>query len=333
MTLHDSESALAGKAAASLTASVRRGAQRGRQSSGLFDLDSLFSMRVSARIPPPLPSRAHPREPWPPSFVPLTQAPWPQVPAAPVAEHPRRPELKRTAFVVPVANGRADETVRVDRSRAARAGRQVRGRVHPRPIGWFARMTMWLATMSLTALAATQLPAHLGARPRAMAASASLAPTTTSAGPTAGRERTQAPTASAPAPGPPAASATPPSPLGGVPAGWVPAAAPVSAGQPAAASAASAPVAPPATAGWAASAVRAMPALAVASQGTRTPPRVEGVRRAAVHPSAESRPTAAPPAISPRAAAASPPPASGGSLEDLIRREVAAEQKRVHAAH
>src|SRR6185312_5937951 len=55
----------------------------------------------------------------------------------------------------------------------------------PRPIGWYAVFVTWLATVTLSAAAATQVPAHVSARMHPKAAAAATAATKATATATA----------------------------------------------------------------------------------------------------------------------------------------------------
>jgi hypothetical protein len=167
-----------------------------------------------------------------------------------------------------------------------------RGATRRQPIGWFAVFVAWLAMVTTAALVTTQLSGH--ARVRTHIAAPALAP---------------AP-ALVPAPAPATATATATATASGPP-------------------------------------VVAFSDLPKSLPASRTP----RVRHAAAPSTPAPKPTedtdapslppvktvvvAIPPPPTPAAAPAAPsPPASNGtpSLEDLIRREVAAEQKRVHDA-
>jgi hypothetical protein len=306
MPRQDSDSGLERRLAAHLTPPVvRMRPARGTQSSGFFDLTSMFAnymeearpapllrppeMRALLKPPPPLPKRAPP---------PL-----------PEQAHARRPK--------PVA-GYLEP-----------AGVPTWRRAVPQPIGWFAILVTWLATTTLAVLCATQVTGH--ARPSKHAVSvpapAAVPAPATAPAPVAARApaaATGTATATATAPGTasavvataPAATATSSTPvfsINDLPRVTTKTAAPV---QRIASHTRAAPVAAPAPA----------------------PPPVEHV--AAAPPAPKPAPEAAPaPKAAPVAAAAAPaaaaPAPAPGSLEDLIRREVAAEQKRLHsgAAH
>ncbi len=123
MTRHDSDSALAGKMAAQLTAPVvRTHAPRGEMSSGLFDLDSLYERdvgRIEVRMPPALPLMARP----------------------PAAMRPSLPSVDELTINVDVEDLIPDV-------------------LRPKPIGWYAVFVTWVATSTLACLVATQVPAH-----------------------------------------------------------------------------------------------------------------------------------------------------------------------------
>jgi hypothetical protein len=132
MTTQDSDSEITGKVAASLTPPVVRAhAARGEQSSGFFDLDTLYAIHVEQVRPPPV------RLP-PPLPLPV---------ARPV---PRPAPVAVPVEVRPLATRRAPR---------------------PQPIGWFAVFVTWLATMTLATLVATQLPAHGRMHPRLLGTS------------------------------------------------------------------------------------------------------------------------------------------------------------------
>jgi hypothetical protein len=286
MASQDSDSALAGKVAATLTPPiVHVPARRGEQSSGFFDLRSLYSMHVEAvrprPQPPPLPPRAHAptasRRP-PPLPVARPARPLRELDADPTGDIvvpvllPYEPEVDLRHGFVPIAR------------RAAR----------PRPIGWFAVFVTWVATATLGVLSATQVPAHRAVRARVSPVAAAAAPAIAPA----------VASASAPAPAAASASATPPASTTPV------------------LSVSDLPraVATPAAVHRVVRHVRAAPA--------REAPPPAAPATAAPEPAAQ----AAPPPPKPAAAVAAPPAPAAGSLEDLIRREVAAEQKRLHGA-
>ena len=121
MTTQDSDSEITGKVAASLTPPVVRArAARGEQSSGFFDLDTLYAIHVEQVRPPPI------------GLPPALKLPV-------VRPVPRPAPLAVPFEVRPVATRRAPR---------------------PQPIGWFAVFVTWLATTPLATLAATQIPAH-----------------------------------------------------------------------------------------------------------------------------------------------------------------------------
>jgi hypothetical protein len=167
----------------------------------------------------------------------------------------------------------------------------LRRTARPKPIGWFAILVTWLATTTLGGLAATQIPGHVHLRTQAgTVAPVTIAPATTV---------TTVPAA-------PASVAIPP-------------AAPSSSDN--AISVDQLPVA----------------AAALAHAHPLGPPHV---RHVAPHPArpanpppapvneAEAAPSTAPPP--PPVAKAAPVSTANTSLDELIRHEVAAEQKRVH---
>ena len=265
MTTQDSDSALAGKVAAALTpAAPRMHVPRGTQSSGFFDLDTLFSMHVQqvrrpTRMPPPLPTSL------PPTSLPARRAP-------PAAELLRAPRATPVPLDVPGARAMAITWHTVNTRRTPR----------PRPIGWFAVFVTWLATATLATLTATQLPGHVPTRSRGTVAQVA---------PVAAPDAVPVPVA-APAPVPASASAP-------------------------------AQVSAPASV--------AIADLPHATSPASTAP----TRNVATHASATPRPvqvaTTPRPAPAPAAAPAPAPVSTANmSLEDLIKHEVATEQKRLH---
>ncbi|HEY3815958.1 MAG TPA: hypothetical protein VGL81_02250 [Polyangiaceae bacterium] len=179
-------------------------------------------------------------------------------------------------------------------------------RARPQPIGWYAVFVTWLATMTLATLSATQLPAHVATHARALTP---LLPPALTLPPT---------------PAPTLASAS--------------ASAPTLAPSPAL------PSAPPSFA------IADLPRVLPHVRSAPARPATRHARSVAAPPEPPSSPSPPPPpapapasasapipalAPSPRATSAaslSSPPASTAdtSLEDLIRHEVAAEQKRLH---
>jgi hypothetical protein len=162
------------------------------------------------------------------------------------------------------------------------------------PIGWFAVFIAWLATITLAGVVTTQLPGHVAVRARGVAPVAATLPGSSSPSTTAA--------ASA------AASATMP---GGAMTATVTASGPsvmVFSDLPRA-------VLPEPRPHARHSAPRTSAAASALPDGAVSSPPPQTVRVVAAAPS-------------------TPPPASNGgsSLEDLIRHEVAAEQKRLHAA-
>jgi hypothetical protein len=239
----DSDSDLVGKLGATLTAPVvRTHMPRGEQSSGFFDLHSLYEMHVERG-----------------EAAPLVVVPVPRI-APPLQVPMRAPQVTAVdAYEVALARG------------------------IPRPIGWYGVFVTWLATATLAAAVATQVPAHVRTRVRPIVATA-----TATAAPTA--TATATPTSSVPVfvvSDLPRAQTKAPAPATHV---KLAAAAPVRTAAPS-----TAPASSPAP-------------VAVA------PP-----------PPAHAATAAAPPAPT-------PPSTGGSSLEDLIRREVAAEQKKIRAA-
>ncbi|HEY5243691.1 MAG TPA: hypothetical protein VIJ22_19555 [Polyangiaceae bacterium] len=142
MTTQDSDSEITGKVAASLTPPVARlHVPRGEQSSGFFDLHTLYTMHVQPTqraAPPPLPA--------------------PPLPAL-------LPVLPRRDLPQP-------------RSREALAPSPAT-RARPQPIGWYAVFVTWLATLTLATLSATQLPAHVATHARPPAPAPTLTPALT----------------------------------------------------------------------------------------------------------------------------------------------------------
>ncbi len=175
---------------------------------------------------------------------------------------------------------------------------QPRRATRPKPIGWFAVLVTWLATTTLGSLAATQVPGHVHLRTRTVVAPApgAIAPATSVATPVPA-----APAASASAAMPPAV----PSSSENV----------ISVDQ--------LPVAGAALA-------HAHPHPLAAPRVRHLAPRPARLAQPAPAPvnEAEEAPSPAPP---PLPVAKTPPVSTANmSLDELIRHEVAAEQKRVH---
>ena len=164
-----------------------------------------------------------------------------------------------------------------------------------RPIGWFAVFVAWLATATLGMLSATQIPGHAVAR----------ASTPSPVAPVASTEAPVTPSAVAQTSPPASPQLVEATSLPSVPA-------------PASAAAPVAPVVPVAV---------AAPPPAVAP-----PHRVIALGDAPSRPAAARTAAPSPPPKHPVAQVASPPSTAGLSLEALMRREVAAEQKRSQAA-
>jgi hypothetical protein len=224
--------------------------------------------------------------------------------------------------------------------------RELRPRGEHYGIGWFGVFVTWIATMTLGALVATNLPAHIKGHARLVAAAA--------------------PPSRAPSPAP----ATPSAPAGAAAVAPAVAAIPATTGTPAVARPAAA--APPEVG---VSELPRAPAIAIANTphpvamqvhvrhaaraaapppaadddqdeapaAAAPPPKPAPARRAAPPPaeaSDDDTPTPAaapPPPPKPVAEAAPPPPKPAptatfapGSLEDLIRKEVDKEQKKIH---
>jgi len=382
MTTQDSDNELTGKVAAGLTPHVVHVPERrGEQSSGFFDLGSIFAMHVqSAPQNPLMPLRRSGPPPLPGAATALARAPH----APPRSSPPPLPARARGRQYAP----RSDDVVaylevppmRVPGARALGLRDDgIPDALRRKPIGWYAVFVTWLATSTLAALVATQVTGHVHVRSPALAA----------------------PPAGAPAPGSAAAGAPALANAGGAPAN---ATTPVNAGAaaPSAATPATARPTPPSAPGPALAqapaaapspalapsehtisvsdlpragaheaavarhaaplAVNAKPAtIARVSRAAASPPEDDADdaapaapahAAAAATPSSASSPSAAharahaaaPAAepLAPATAAAAParapaPPAAPapapGSLEDLIRKEVAAEQKKLHGGH
>ena len=197
----------------------------------------------------------------------------------------------------------------------------------PRPIGWYAVFVTWLVTVTLAVGATTQVPAHVRTRVHPVVATAA-APAAAAARATAAAPATATPTAPARATATAAATAT---------------AVPKPSPTPTATASSAVPIflvsdlpraqtktEPPAHAKWVArSKRRAAPAHVAAPTPAPTPTPTPAAAPAPA-------PVAVAPPPAPAATTATPvaatPLATGGTLEDLIRREVAAEQKKVRAA-
>ncbi|HEX8791010.1 MAG TPA: hypothetical protein VF765_08650 [Polyangiaceae bacterium] len=193
-------------------------------------------------------------------------------------------------------------------------------RAIPRPIGWYAVFVTWLATVTLAVGATTQVPAHVSARMHPSVATATaVAPATATASAAAPATATAKATATATATAAPSSS-VPEFTIADLP--RVSDSSRVQ--QKAVAPVVHVRVAPP------------------SEERSAEPPAATPTPKAAPAPKPAAPP---PPAPEPVAAAPAPPPATthappalatplstGGTLEDLIRREVAAEQKKVHAA-
>ena len=187
----------------------------------------------------------------------------------------------------------------------------------PRPIGWYAVFVTWLATVTLAAAATTQVPAHVRTRVHPMVAAAAAATPATAAATapamaTAAARATTTTTATATAtataiPTPTATSSVPLFLVSDLPQAQTKAA-------------------PPALAKWVARTKRRAAAARVPA-----PPPAPTPTPAPTPASVAAAPPP-PPAATTAAPVAATPLSNGGTLEDLIRREVAAEQKKIRAA-
>ncbi len=341
MTTQDSGSAFSGQMAATLTAHIRQvPVPRTEQSSGFFDLQSLAAARVQRMAPQslestvPMPSRpgvgplvpmrqqmpasldgtvaTSARPYFPPLPVPPARNPYfPSAPpgntyAPPIAAPMTAPSAYTPILHAPVVRALPARKVQTWQDEVRRAAR-------PQPIGWFAVFAMWLATSTLAVLAATHVPGHVGGRARSVVATA-------------------------PVPAPPSPAPTAP--------------APVPANDPARAVAAPPPPTPlpaaattPASTGTVAElSINDLPRVGAAPVATPRPapaprpapsPRAVAVAVAAEPkpaPQPRPAPVAPPPAPRPAVVAAPAPAPASNPLDDLIRKEVAAEQKRTHGA-
>jgi hypothetical protein len=313
MTRQDSDSDLAGRLGASLTASVPRiiTRHRGEESSGLFDLAALQAadldllMERAHGAPQPHRVMATPDVARSPAFMvwPERQPATPSMPAMPAIEW-----IEESPPDLPVDHGVQHHGVQ---------------KVRARGVGAFGIAVAWLATTVMGFVIATTMPAHVLARGRL--ASSSLATITAlSANPTPASASTVPVTKALPATSAQGLVEAPPS---------------------------EAPVLPP-SAPWLAKSAAGAGAGRM-HRRTHAAPRPVAVQAAGLPP--QTRPTAEAPttavpatpptvgeggapkatATAPKAAAApTPPPTAasptpaGTSLEDLIRREVAAESKR-----
>jgi len=294
MTRQDSDSDLAGKLGAQLTPPVPHfvARNRGEQSSGFFDLATMQAADLEQIM---LRTQASPPRT---RAMGLPSSKARSIPVAPLAW----PEPKLQW--VPESQPRLLDLVVDD---APRYYARVRG------VGWFGVAVAWLATMTTGVLIATTVPAHVAARAHVAAPVAAVV-----APPGSHATSTSAP--------PPALLATPSSAVTAQ--GWT-------------------VVSAPETPATAPSNAPSVPAVTPHRRAHATP-------RPAVIPSTDTPATAQPAApktgaapatapavneasapktpVAPTTPAAPPPAASpaptGTSLEDLIRREVAAESKR-----
>ncbi|HLK37233.1 MAG TPA: hypothetical protein VKU41_10815 [Polyangiaceae bacterium] len=334
MTRQPSDSDV-GRRLVSLTATVQGIASQAthrEESSGFFNLAALRMPeleRVMERVQStnplirhvqhgPLPAPKVPPRRSPPPLPPAAAWQWPapQPPSAPVASWPR--PVAPVPVPVPVPH----EPVYLDPPRLRPYRRTGKN------IGWYAIAVAWLATTSLGLLSATTVPAHTLAGAHAPGAPASAtavhaATTPVPAGPIVVPDHstpwqpvvTAVTMTPAPAPVVPAA-----------PKGLAPIASPNAlpmAGRPHARPAPRPAPPPPPASRPAVAALRSTPP---AASPTPAPEPAEPAPVAAAPP---PPPKVAPPPPAPAAAPGpSTPLSTGGSLEDLIRREVAAESKK-----
>ena len=180
----------------------------------------------------------------------------------------------------------------------------------PRPIGWYAVFVTWLVTVTLAVAATTQVPAHVRTRVHPVVATAAATATAPALAAATAPARAAATATATATPTATTSSAVPLFLVSDLPRAQTKAE-------------------PPAHAKWVArSKRRAAPAHVAAPTPaptpTPTPAPAPPPASVAAAPAPAPAPTTAPVAATPLA--------TGGTLEDLIRREVAAEQKKVRAA-
>jgi hypothetical protein len=293
MTRHDSDSDLAGRLGAQLTPPVPHiiARHRGEESSGFFDLAAMQAADLEQVMLRAQDSH-HLRRAIAARSIARPSSVSPLAWSEPEIRWLPEPQPRRLDLMV-------DDTA---------------GHARGRGVGWFGIAVAWLATTTTGALIATTVPAHVAARVRVappvatVTASPSSPATTNSALHAPLAIPTPAVTAQAwTVVSPSEAPATPVLGAAGVPTATAHRRAPA-APRPAAIQGADAPLTIRPTAAPRTSAAAATPA-AVAETGAP---------KSAPAPSTPAAP----------GTAASPPPPAGTSLEDLIRREVAAESKR-----
>jgi hypothetical protein len=287
-----------GRLGAALTATVPQGqAFPGDQSSGLFDLRAMGAL-PSARMRAPVPPR-------PPAYLP-----------PPVQLYPR-PFQAHAPLIREL---------------------RPRGRAEPYGIGWFGVFVTWLATMTLGALSSTGLPAHITARAHIAGLAAAIS------SPASAPSQLALPVAVSPAPVAPAASAASARPTA------VPPEVGIADLPRAPATVVPPPPRPVAAQVHVRTATRAAtPHAAADDDDSSSPPPAAAPAKPAPAPvarhatpapandSADDESAAPAPPPKPKAEAAPPPPKpaptatfAAGSLEDLIRKEVEKEQKKLH---
>jgi hypothetical protein len=259
------------------------------------DSDSDLSVKMGASLTPPAPRARHvhlPRDQQSSGFFDLDA-----LYASMNVEQARPPPLppRLPPPLPPTMSRRSRPAQRASEGAVARPRRVPR----PKPMGWFAVFVAWLVTTTLATLAATQLPAHLRLRSRP-AIPATVA--TIVAGVSSSASSSAAPTVPVPAP----ASSVAPSATA-IPVDQLPAA-----------GASGSARAQPSSTPHAKHVVQRTAPAALTARATAAP------EAAPVPP-----PTSAPPQMAPIVKAA-PASTANMSLDELIRHEVAAEQKRLH---